>query len=354
MASPSVLGELELTEEVTRGRVLYTFQGDVPDFFYRLRTPPLLWPFMVLPGVTAEEFRAYAATRGVTVTHPPGARYLCLVVLAMGWTWAPYLAHTCLEEELETVSDEWQARARARDRHPAPSFREVDLIHWAFMDDHLGALLRFEGPEGETEAGAKADAVIDAFRRDGLPVHKEQRGVGADATIGVCLDGRAMQLVPVPGKMAELMEATAHVCRTRRATAEEIRRLVGRWSWNLLVVRLLYSVFSATYRFVMANLEKGVVTIWENAVEELSAAVALGPLIAVDLAAVLSENVYQTDASLEGFGVVSGTFPEEEVRAELRAFGRIPQTHRNPRSDCLLYTSPSPRDGLLSRMPSSA
>ena len=43
MASPSVLGELELTEEVTRGRVLYTFQGDVPDFFYRLRPPPLLW-----------------------------------------------------------------------------------------------------------------------------------------------------------------------------------------------------------------------------------------------------------------------------------------------------------------------
>ena len=53
MASPSVLGELDLTEEVTRGRVLFTFQGDVPDFFYRLRTPPLLWPFMVLPGITA-------------------------------------------------------------------------------------------------------------------------------------------------------------------------------------------------------------------------------------------------------------------------------------------------------------
>ena len=26
----------------------------------------------------------------------------------------------------------------------------------------------------------------------------------------------------------------------------------------------------------------------------------------------------------------------------------------DPSSDCLLYTSPSPRDGLLSRMPSSA
>ena len=31
----------------------------------------------------------------------------------------------------------------------------------------------------------------------------------------------------------------------------------------------------------------------------------------------------------------------------------ISHTTRKPR-DCLLYTSPSPRDGLLSRMPSSA
>src|SRR5665647_1452950 len=35
------------------------------------------------------------------------------------------------------------------------------------------------------------------------------------------------------------------------------------------------------------------------------------------------------------------------VRAAVPAAGR----HRDP---CLLYTSPSPRDGLLSRMPSSA
>ena len=31
-----------------------------------------------------------------------------------------------------------------------------------------------------------------------------------------------------------------------------------------------------------------------------------------------------------------------------------PESHRLPAQCCLLYTSPSPRDGLLSRMPSSA
>ena len=37
---------------------------------------------------------------------------------------------------------------------------------------------------------------------------------------------------------------------------------------------------------------------------------------------------------------------ENGNRVELRGFGAF--------STCLLYTSPSPRDGLLSRMPSSA
>ena len=39
--------------------------------------------------------------------------------------------------------------------------------------------------------------------------------------------------------------------------------------------------------------------------------------------------------------------PDEEIAQE--SFGIIEDKY-----DCLLYTSPSPRDGLLSRMPSSA
>ena len=37
---------------------------------------------------------------------------------------------------------------------------------------------------------------------------------------------------------------------------------------------------------------------------------------------------------------------------EFRGYEKFIQGH--PYWDCLLYTSPSPRDGLLSRMPSSA
>ena len=40
-------------------------------------------------------------------------------------------------------------------------------------------------------------------------------------------------------------------------------------------------------------------------------------------------------------------------KGELDNTGRVENSNHIPRG-CLLYTSPSPRDGLLSRMPSSA
>ena len=41
-------------------------------------------------------------------------------------------------------------------------------------------------------------------------------------------------------------------------------------------------------------------------------------------------------------------------RASLFNTDRIDHLYQDPHDPCLLYTSPSPRDGLLSRMPSSA
>ena len=37
LGSPSALAELELTSDILNGKVLGSFQGDVPDWFYRLR-----------------------------------------------------------------------------------------------------------------------------------------------------------------------------------------------------------------------------------------------------------------------------------------------------------------------------
>ena len=60
----------------------------------------------------------------------------------------------------------------------------------------------------------------------------------------------------------------------------------------------------------------------------------------------MDELIEQTKSYLDGNSVQSKNFTKQI------AFNIIP--HIDVFSDCLLYTSPSPRDGLLSRMPSSA
>ena len=48
-------------------------------------------------------------------------------------------------------------------------------------------------------------------------------------------------------------------------------------------------------------------------------------------------------------GMIDAVSPFSEASAS-----EVTPTNYNSNYDCLLYTSPSPRDGLLSRMPSSA
>ena len=58
--------------------------------------------------------------------------------------------------------------------------------------------------------------------------------------------------------------------------------------------------------------------------------------------ALLVDRRSQTRAAIRQLEIMMGRYPSGKLHAQ----GRLPT--------CLLYTSPSPRDGLLSRMPSSA
>ena len=45
--------DVELSPEVRAGRVLWSTRGDVPEFFHRCLTEEELWPYFVLPGISA-------------------------------------------------------------------------------------------------------------------------------------------------------------------------------------------------------------------------------------------------------------------------------------------------------------
>ena len=79
----------------------------------------------------------------------------------------------------------------------------------------------------------------------------------------------------------------------------------------------------------------------------------------VDVKAWLDENANELDSSGETEVI---PFPRHREECDLTGLIRDVVRMRAPyenvceacERDCLLYTSPSPRDGLLSRMPSSA
>ena len=63
-------------------------------------------------------------------------------------------------------------------------------------------------------------------------------------------------------------------------------------------------------------------------------------------------------AAAAGLALGAGMASAETIKMKLHTFGSPKQPETKwifePLKNCLLYTSPSPRDGLLSRMPSSA
>ena len=101
MASPASLSELQLGEKVRRGRVVASAQGDLPDYFSTLETPPVVHPYFCLPTISAREFWLYMKERGHDIPEPgEDEAFLAMKVLPQGWSWSLFFSQVMLEEVL--------------------------------------------------------------------------------------------------------------------------------------------------------------------------------------------------------------------------------------------------------------
>ena len=95
LGSPSGLALLQLDETVLRGRRLFSFQGDVPDWFYRLHWGSELAEFFVVEGVSPQELYQYGLEQGVELQKPHVEDLgIGAVSLVMGSAWAAFLLAT--------------------------------------------------------------------------------------------------------------------------------------------------------------------------------------------------------------------------------------------------------------------
>ena len=89
----------------------------------------------------------------------------------------------------------------------------------------------------------------------------------------------------------------------------------------------------------------------EKTVVELSEALRLRKVSSVELTRAYLEKIRTKSKKLNTYITVCDELALTQAKM---ADQRLAKGEKNPLLGCLLYTSPSPRDGLLSRMPSSA
>ena len=322
MGGPSALAELDLSAEVRQGRVLHALWGDLPDYFHRCEVPEVMWPYLVLDGISVEALSRELEARGrPALRRPRGRHYVALRVAAMGWSWAPCLCHSALEDMVVGKLEAFPVGGQVIMGRPPPDFVREAFLHWLYMDDYASAcLLEPSRDQNLDELHAVQAGVKDYLKERGFPVHKDGFGQGVPETLGMTIsteDGHRLR--PSQAKLALLLAATRGLLLRPAASSLEVSRLLGSWIWIMTIARAGMALFSGVFRFVEAYREDQLPhAMWDAVRDELNAAYYLAPLLEVDLEAPFSDWVFATDSSMQGYAVVRTTAEPEEIRAEVR------------------------------------
>ena len=154
------------------------FTGDAPDWYWTLGIPAEMWPHFCVPLVKPSDLRNALRSLGIEVEVPEGAVAVALVAPVMGWSWAVILAHWCLEDLLLHTVEEFKTSNRISFRIPLPQPHREDMIHWEYIDDVGGIVIRPRRGRSTAEADARAlgAKIREAFRDEGFGYHKDEYG----------------------------------------------------------------------------------------------------------------------------------------------------------------------------------
>jgi len=198
LGSAASFSNWDLAEDsLGKGSTVASFTADLPDWFYRILLPEVLKPYFVFGNFKLSAFVEYMAARGTPIAVPAAHKCLCLAVLPMGWSWAPFVARTRMLDIFERALTPWRSR-RVEDGRPTPQPEAEQPVHWGYMDD-FGALTVLE--EGQALEGAPVAAMeaaaVSAFTELGVVPHKLTLGEGLDSTLGVEMGpDRVLRIVP--------------------------------------------------------------------------------------------------------------------------------------------------------------
>jgi hypothetical protein len=295
LPTPDLLSKLEVPE----GKKLYVAKTDLSDYYYRISIPAWMRKYFALPGVRAGDIDMGGTYGDDTTIYP------CLTVLAMGWSHSVFCAQSIHEHIINSFTS-----LKPADRITPTSDLKVDRLRYCvYIDD----VCWFSTVEDEVKRSQ--DEYISVMDVRHLPVKPSKvtrpscNGVeclgmdvnGCDHTVGVRVE-----------KLVALCKATQQLLQVGGATGIQLSRIVGKWTWAMLVFRPLLSIFNSVYRFIKSAQNK-VYCLWRSVTMELDMAIRLAPLMYSSLSSPWFDRAIACDASLSGFGVVAATVSSEAI-----------------------------------------
>lgn len=275
---------------------LYVAKVDLDNFYHRLRLPTWMRPYFALPPVTAEHVGMSTEFGSGTLIYP------CCTTLPMGWSHSVYVAQMA-HEHLLNSSTPLQPCDRI---HADGDFRLDRMRHQVYIDD-----LNLFGHDPDALARIQSH-YVQTVSAVGLPV-KPSKVVAPSChgveCVGLEVHGTHYEVGLSAAKLTHLCQDTFALLRSGLCTGLELSKLVGRWTWAVLVCRPALSVFSAVYRFIECARSR-LFSIWPSVCKELMTMAGLAPLLFANMQPRWFQRVIATDASESGQGVVAARVSE--------------------------------------------
>lgn len=305
LPNPSLVAEIEVAAD---GFV--ASKTDLRDYYFTLRMPEWLQFWFGLPLLTEDE----AAALGLD------SRELIWVCLPMGFSWSVLIGQLVHLHVVGPVRPGTELLAAA-----APPVCVVEPSRSLYIDDCWRL-----GRRSEVAALAALQARdLQAYERSGLRVSPKKCSPPTSAPLdilGLEFHGAVGEVSPSWKSVVALRTETEAVLRRGSATGNELRAVVGKWLWSMLLRRPALAVFSSAFTF--CNHVRRRAPLWHSVTRELVTALGLLPLLVARLSAPWARVVLATDASDSGLGVVSAQCEPEVCRTLAAELPRSPPRER--------------------------
>ena len=303
LPTPDLISKLIMPSpqhEQQQHQPLYAAKVDLSDYYHRIRMPSSWHDYFALPPVTAGDVGGIVGYRDTDVVYP------CITTLPMGFSHAVYLAQAIHEHLIDTRVPLLRSHDRIRPHNRDDPTQQMDyqlnrMRHSVYIDD-----LNIYGTNSN-EMKAAQDQYVAAMMAAGLPP-KPSKIVAPTSTglecLGVMVHGDAGEVGVSVHKLHRLRRDTLSLLQHGSASGDELSKIIGRFTWGMLIRRPSLSIFSAVYKYIIIARHR-TFQLWPSVRRELYTAAMMTPLLFTSIRVPFIPKIIASDASEAAQGVVA-------------------------------------------------